>query len=293
MGKRVRCFGPLGAVLSLALATSAHAAVNVGETFNPTANVGTNATVFQAVSPNSQYVVPSDGVITRWAFQAGAAPPAIQFKVGRVLGPGTPPPQVTIEVVGESVLETMIPSQLNTFNTRISAKQGDVLGVFFTGSQFYLRPAPATYVIYGENGNSPAGSVMNYGPVPGQQMDLSAVLEPDCDNDGFGDETQDQDLSACPPAPTATITSGPPDKLKLKKKKKSLNVVFNFTSNEQGSTFNCVLDGQQEFKTCTSPLTVSVKKGEHTFSVTATDPGGNAGAAATDIFKVKRKKKKR
>ena len=54
-----------------------------------------------------------------------------------------------------------------------------------------------------------------------------------------------------------------------------------------------MLDGQQEFKACASPLTVSVKKGEHTFSVTATDVGGNAGAAATDTFKVKRKKKKK
>jgi hypothetical protein len=29
---------------------------------------------------------------------------------------------------------------------------------------------------------------------------LAAPVEPDCDKDGFGDETQDSDLSACHPA---------------------------------------------------------------------------------------------
>ena len=53
-----------------------------------------------------------------------------------------------------------------------------------------------------------------------------------------------------------------------------------------------MLDGKQEFKACASPLTISVKKGKHTFSVTAADVGGNQGTAATDTFKVKRKKKK-
>ena len=121
-------------------------------------------------------------------------------------------------------------------------------------------------------------------------IDVSAVLEPDCDRDGFGDETQDNELNACPPGPGVTITSAPKDKIKTKKKRK--NVTYSFSANEPGATFNCVLDGKQEFKACTSPVTVSVKKGQHTFTVEATDAGGNSGAAATDTFKVKRKKKK-
>jgi hypothetical protein len=51
------------------------------------------------------------------------------------------------------------------------------------------------------------------------------------------------------------------------------------------------LDGKREFKACTSPLTVKVSKGRHRLSVTATDPGGHSGAAATHTWKVKRKKK--
>jgi len=41
----------------------------------------------------------------------------------------------------------------------------------------------------------------------GGKLDLSANVEPDCDADGFGDETQDPDISSCnPPAPKSDRT---------------------------------------------------------------------------------------
>jgi hypothetical protein len=45
-----------------------------------------------------------------------------------------------------------------------------------------------------------------YGPVAGNQLDLSAILEPDCDGDGFGDETQDPDVPLGGPCPKGTRT---------------------------------------------------------------------------------------
>jgi Ca2+-binding RTX toxin-like protein len=39
---------------------------------------------------------------------------------------------------------------------------------------------------------------------------LSAQLESDCDQDGYGDETQDGDLSTCPPAPGVATCKGKP-----------------------------------------------------------------------------------
>ena len=44
-------------------------------------------------------------------------------------------------------------------------------------------------------------------------------------------------------------------------------------------TFHCSLDGAPA-TVCTSPHTVSVGNGPHTFSVYATDPGGNVGNIA-------------
>ncbi len=86
--------------------------------------------------------------------------------------------------------------------------------------------------------------------------------------------------------PDTQITKGPKDKTKKK------TATFEFSANEPGVTFNCVLDGKQEFKACTSPLTVKVKKGKHTFQVQARDTAGNLDATpATDSWKVKKKRK--
>jgi len=88
--------------------------------------------------------------------------------------------------------------------------------------------------------------------------------------------------------PDTQITAGPKDKTKRK------TATFAFTSTEPGSTFNCILDGKQEFKPCTSPITVKVKKGKHSFEVKATDMAGNVDPSpATDAWKVKKKKKKK
>jgi CSLREA domain-containing protein len=85
-----------------------------------------------------------------------------------------------------------------------------------------------------------------------------------------------------------TITEGPKDKTKKK------TATFEFGSSEPGSTFACQLDGQETFKPCTSPTTVKVKKGKHTFEVVATDAAGNADPTpARDTWKVKKKKKKK
>ncbi len=57
----------------------------------------------------------------------------------------------------------------------------------------------------------------------------------------------------------------------------SRTATFAFSSNEAGSTFECVLDGDgSAFVGCTSPKTyTSLENGEHTFRVRATDPAGN------------------
>jgi hypothetical protein len=105
--------------------------------------------------------------------------------------------------------------------------------------------------------------------------------------------------------PETTITKGP--KTKTKKKK----ATFEFNSSEPNSTFQCSVDDKalarptlallfalakmqlRASSACTSPVTVKVKKGKHTFKVFATDPAGNPDPSpATQSWKVKKKKKK-
>ena len=121
------------------------------------------------------------------------------------------------------------------------------------------------------------------------------VCDADDDNDTVADAadacptTAAATADGCPDktAPVATITSGP------KSKTKDTTPTFAFTSSEPGSTFRCKLDDGAE-ASCSSPFTSKkLRKGKHTFSVIATDAAGNASTAATQSFKVKKKKRRR
>jgi hypothetical protein len=63
------------AALSLALASSAGAATNVGSAFPPTDACSEDTTTIQTTSPGDAYAAPSDGVITRWSYYAASSPP--------------------------------------------------------------------------------------------------------------------------------------------------------------------------------------------------------------------------
>jgi hypothetical protein len=86
-------------------------------------------------------------------------------------------------------------------------------------------------------------------------------------------------------APVATITKGPKDKTK----KKTATFEFTGTDARAVASFQCKLDAGA-FTPCTSPHTVKVKPGKHTFQVQAIDQAGNVGAPATDAWKRKKKK---
>jgi hypothetical protein len=86
--------------------------------------------------------------------------------------------------------------------------------------------------------------------------------------------------------PDTTITKGPKDKTK----KKTATFEFTGTDARAVASFQCKLDGSA-FAGCTSPHTVKVNKGKHTFQVQAIDQAGNVGSPATDTWK--RKKRKR
>lgn len=149
------------------------------------------------------YAVPAGGgVITSWSFQAGStAGEKDKLKVVRPTGTAN-----QFFVVGEDALQTMKPSALNTFSVRIPVQAGDDLGLYTvdgndctvsthtTGNtDAYLPssdPSPGTTF----TGTPESGS--------GEAYNVSATVEADADQDGYGDETQDQ-------CPTDASTQGP------------------------------------------------------------------------------------
>lgn len=73
-------------------------------------------------------------------------------------------------------------------------------------------------------------------------------------------------------APTTSISATPTNPNLV------TSAVFSFSSNENGSVFECKMDSGS-YATCTSPLTyATVTNGNHTFYVRATDPAGNVSA---------------
>ena len=197
--------------VSLLSATSAGAATNLGETFDPPDFCAENTTYLVTDSVGNAYTVPFGGVISRWSFQGGSVPPdSARLKVGRVLsGTDLSAPFTDLSVTGESASESVTANSLNTFSTRVTVQHGDFLGIFLGGDGVaHCSDGSKTgYVDHYSNSDVPAGSSAEFTREVEGQVEVAAVLEPDADHDGFGDETQDQCASnagtqgQCPVAP--------------------------------------------------------------------------------------------
>jgi hypothetical protein len=205
-------------------------------------------------------------------------------------------------VVGESPVKTPTAGALNTYtDIRVPVEAGDVIGAFYVGPNDCTRAVLATdgYRAHTFMGDVAAGTTSTaFGLINNRQLDIAATVEPDADNDGFGDETQDGCVGqpgsegGCPvpdDAPPDTTITGRP---KAKTKKKTATFEFSGTDTRAVTGFECSLDGAA-FASCTSPHTLKVKKGRHTFEVRAVDDAANRDASvASYSWKVKRRKKK-
>ena len=85
-------------------------------------------------------------------------------------------------------------------------------------------------------------------------------------------------------------TTAPQTKIDKVNRKQKRKASFSFSSSEAGSSFECALD-RGTFASCTSPKTMRVKKGTHTFSVRATGVAGVTDQSpATYSWKVDKKR---
>jgi RTX calcium-binding nonapeptide repeat (4 copies) len=204
----------LAATALMAAPSGAGAATLFGQTFTPTGGpqgqpCTANFTRLNTVSPDPstgspQYAAPTDGVITQWNFQAPAATVQMKFKVGRATGN---PNEFTL--IGSSDPVVPVANVLNSYFVRVPVKAGDIIGDWVSADMQCVR------VQGGYNYRLIAGDILppTTAVFPNAQanlqFDLSALLEPDCDNDGLGDETQDTNLSSCAPPPPGTGIPAP------------------------------------------------------------------------------------
>jgi RTX calcium-binding nonapeptide repeat (4 copies) len=195
--KRFSLVPPVVMAALIAAPGSASAAAQVGETFSGATGSCDTGTALQSSSPGSppQYAAPSAGVITAWSFHATPiAPTLLKLKVARPAGGNT------FRIVGESPPKSPAGGVLSTYtDVRIAVDPGDVIGFYVESASDdaeCFRSAPGFDFHFGID--QPPGSAAVYTPAAlSSQMSISAVLEPDCDKDGFGDESQDKATSSC------------------------------------------------------------------------------------------------
>jgi hypothetical protein len=275
-------------VVCLGTATAANAnTVTIGAA-NPAGDPGGDCGLCQWLQTavgagSSSYTVPSGSVpwvLTSFTTREDGNP-TVGFRL--LLAEPAGGSNYTLRFRSEGV--STLPNQLNTYVLRIPVEPGWVLGLNTGSNGGSGRNSGNPGDVFNPYMNSVVGTTAaTEMPFAGSLLNIEATLESDCDGDGLGDDSQDASLDCAPPE--TTITKHPKDKTKKKKAK------FKFTSNEPGSTFECSLDGAQ-FAPCSSPDTLKVKKGKHSFEVKAHDAAGNVdGSPASDNWKVKKKRKK-
>jgi hypothetical protein len=163
--------------------------------------------------------MPSSGVVTSWSHNPGTSAPNLKLKVLRPVGGST------FDLVGESSLTATTANQVNTLPIRIPVLGGDLIAAFFGPGPnplcgFTTTGAPENELrstVGDVTGTSIAFPTLN----TNAKLSLSVNLEPDADNDGFGDETQDlcpsraSTQGACPkPARITKVTVTGPARVK-------------------------------------------------------------------------------
>jgi len=182
---------------ALTLAPTAGAAVEFGS--NCTAREGEPGLTFIDVVHSSAEPLPAaapiSGVITQGkvSFEVEKPTPGgtATLQVYRPAGPS----QFTL--IAQSS-PAPISQGSNVFATRVPVLAGDHLGLVSQGTGeagglFCDTSNPGDVMAYTDE-PPPLGGTGEFGSALGYRAPIAAVIEPDADNDGFGDETQD----ACP-----------------------------------------------------------------------------------------------
>jgi hypothetical protein len=172
---------------SLIAATSAHGATTVGKTFTSiTPCLQGQNTLETSTSP----VMPA-GVITSWQHEGAAVAPGNGGLLVARLVSGS-----TYLLVWVTPAVAFSPGA-NSFPTQIPVQAGDVIGLWpqtQINSCRELPPSGTTADQAPGSGPPPMWQNADF-PNPGSgALNVSVVVEPDVDVDGFGDETQD----SCP-----------------------------------------------------------------------------------------------
>jgi hypothetical protein len=211
--RSLRAVALIGAVLATALigAPAATAASEVGDECVGNLAEGPFTLVPEAHASGGALPlsVPTGGVVTAWKVNSGLTATVPEFMAAfRPTGKAG-----TFEVVGESNQED-VKQGLNVFPTRIPVQAGDRFGPVPVGdeSPVFCSTGNSGDAAWSFPGSVGVGSIHTYAAGVKTRVPLIAVIEPDRDGDGYGDETQDgcpQSAAYQGPCPTITLDAFP------------------------------------------------------------------------------------
>jgi hypothetical protein len=200
-------------ILPWALPGKAGAATQLGQVSPPFPLLSPLGNFVQLETATIPYTVPPPGgVITGWSHfgtaEDGSAGSG-RLQVWRQAGMTT-----DFFLVGRSDLGSFTAGILNLFATRVPVGGGEILGLRSENAGSRYGGMAGDNVLELSGGDPAPGETRGAAgaPEPETLVNISVVLEPDADHDGFGDETQDQ----CPtnattqgPCPTVSPPAGP------------------------------------------------------------------------------------
>jgi hypothetical protein len=302
----LRCFARVSAAalaVVIAVPAGANAADTIGSDLSP--GPSNSGTCSPAKDPctvanlpplgGEELSSPIDGVVVRWRVRASNDEPGgtpLRLRVIRPAAGGL------FTAISSSATREFPDSPMATkiFATRQSIAAGDQIALDVSppsGNLMINAPSDGTWARW----QPPLADGETRAPtaVLPRESTFNADVEPDADDDGFGDETQDRcpgqpgSANGCETTPPeTTITKRPRRKLKTRQRKR--RVKFKFVSSEPGSVFRCEIDGGHGVA-CKSPYRKRMKRGRHSFEVQAIDPAGNADPTpALAGFRLKRRR---
>ena len=182
-------FAVLAVLAFGAAAASTATTTTIGQT-SATADYVCNSEVDlqTGVASGTSFVVPAGNwIVTSWSTYAGGGG-SMSATILRDAGSGS------YTVVGESSLETLVPSVLNTFPTNIHVQGGDFLGFWSDGAACATQTNQLADVNPAAIGvpQPPVGATVTPAPFPGYLINISATLIPalptskdDCKDGGW------------------------------------------------------------------------------------------------------------
>lgn len=186
---RIRLLNSSLAVLTAlaAVATTAGAATQIGQKCSVTSS-GPPVMFQTAVTAGESYTVPASGILTSWGVNASTW--GSTSMLAATLG-GPAGAQWT--VIRTTPFQLTTANAVNEFPARMPVSAGQILGISaYNSNALMCGTSDPADTITNAGTFTPAGGSFSPSTVNTFRVGVWAVVEPDVDGDGFGDDSQDK-----------------------------------------------------------------------------------------------------